>query len=36
MIIKTRKGWKVISHKTKRSFGTYPSRKKGITKIKTN
>lgn len=34
MIRKVRRGWKVISHRTGRSFGTYPSRRKAIQRLK--
>lgn len=34
MIKKTSKGWKVISHKTGKSFGTYPSKEKAIQRLR--
>ena len=33
MIIKTRKGWEVVSLRTHRSFGTYPSKAKAIQRL---
>ena len=34
MIRKVKNGWKVISHKTGRSFGVYPSKKKAMQRLK--
>lgn len=34
MIRKTKQGYKVVSHKTHRSFGVYPSRKKAIQRLR--
>lgn len=34
MIRKTKKGWKIISHKTKRCLGLYPSKKKAQQRLK--
>lgn len=34
MIIKTKKGYKVVSHTTGRSFGTYPTKKKAEKRLK--
>ena len=34
MIRKTNKGWKVINHKTGKSFGTYPSKAKAKMRLK--
>lgn len=34
MIIKTTKGYKVVSHTTGRSFGTYPSRIKAEQRLR--
>jgi hypothetical protein len=34
MIIKTKKGWKVTSHTTGRSFGTYRTKKEALKRLK--
>ena len=34
MIRKTKKGWKVVSHKTGKSFGTYSSREKAVQRLR--
>lgn len=34
MIKKTKKGWKVVSHQTGRSFGTYPSKQKAEQRLR--
>jgi hypothetical protein len=34
MIRKTNKGWKVLSHRTGRCMGIYPSRKKAIMRLR--
>lgn len=34
MIIKVKKGWKVKSHTSGRSFGTYPRKKKAIIRLR--
>ena len=34
MIIKTKKGWKVVSHTTGKSFGIYPSEAKAEQRLK--
>lgn len=34
MIRKTKQGFKVVSHTTGRSFGTYPSRPKALARLR--
>lgn len=34
MIIKTRKGYKVLSHKTLRNFGVYKTKKEAMKRLK--
>lgn len=34
MIIKTKHGYKVMSHKSKKCFGIYPSRKKAEARLR--